>query len=496
MYWQPGTPWPMLDSVRVRLTLWYVGVLALLLIGFSVAVYTVMSSILYGRVDAVLSPVVGGTVPMLAKESDEPGGVVFAPRHALKALSFPDTSLAIFTPEGRLIAEKSVGDYRSKPPPDIALLALNEVRKYTTRAKSANSGMYREAATKINIPVVHKTYVIVASQSLEPVLRQLDTLRRVFYIALPAVLLLAGFGGWFLARKSLAPVVAMSEQARRIGAENLDERLTIANPRDELGRLASTLNELLSRVSAAFSRQRQFIADASHELRTPVSVIQTATAVALDREHRQEDEYRGVLGMIDGQVRRLSRIVENLFRLTRADSGQYILNPHDLYLDELLTETARAATLLAAPKGISVEIPDLREAPYFGDEDMLRQMISNLLDNAIKYTPPGGRIGLALEAHQENYAISVFDSGPGIPVEAQAHIFERFFRADKSRSGRENSGDGGAGLGLSIARWVAEAHQGRLSLQCSDERGSTFVAVLPVSVESLQAAQGQQASSA
>lgn len=473
----------MLDSVRVRLTLWYVGVLALLLISFSVAVYGVMSSILYDRVDAVLSPVVGGTVPMLGKESDEPGGVVFAPRDTLKALSFPDTSLAIFNPEGRLIAEKTVAGYRSTPPPDMAGLALNEIRKYTTQGQSRNSGMYRNAATKVNIPFVHKAYVIVASQSLEPVLRQLDTLRRVFYIALPAVLLVAGFGGWFLARKSLAPVVAMSEQARRIGAENLDERLMVANPRDELGRLASTFNELLSRVSAAFSRQRQFMADASHELRTPVSVIQTATAVALDSEHREEDDYRRVLGMIDGQVRRLSRIVENLFRLARADSGQYVLKPHGFYLDELLTETAHAATLLAAPKGISVEIPDLREAPYYGDEDMLRQMISNLLDNAIKFTPPGGRIGLALEAHQQDYAISVFDSGPGVPVEAQPHIFERFFRADKSRSIRENNGDGGAGLGLSIARWVAEAHQGRLNLERSDERGSTFVAVLPLSKE-------------
>src|SRR5579871_364757 len=132
----------MFDSVRGRLTLWYVGVLALLLIGFSVAVYVVMSGILYGRVDAVLSPIVGGTVSMLGKESDEPGGVVFAPRHTLKALSFADTSLAIFSPEGRLIADKPVGGYRSAPPPDITGLVLNETRKYTARAHSGN-GTYR-----------------------------------------------------------------------------------------------------------------------------------------------------------------------------------------------------------------------------------------------------------------------------------------------------------------------------------------------------------------
>jgi two-component system OmpR family sensor kinase len=470
----------MFDSVRVRLTLWYVGVLALMLIGFSVAVYAVMSGIMYGRVDAVLSPIVGGTVSMLGKESDEPGGIVFAPRHTLKALSFADTSLAIFSPEGRLIADKPVGGYRGTPPPDITGLVLNETRKYTARAQSGN-GVYRNAAMKVNIPVVHKAYVVVATQSLEPVLRQLETLRLVFYAALPAVLLLSGFGGWFLARKSLAPVVAMSEQARRIGAENLDDRLTVANPRDELGRLALTFNELLSRLSAAFSQQRKFMADASHELRTPVSVIRTATSVALDREHRDESEYRGMLAMIDGQVRRLSRIVEDLFRLARADSGSYVLKPHDFYLDELLNETVQAAMLLAAPKNITIETPDLEEMLYHGDEDLLRQMISNLLDNAIKYTPPGGQIRLRLETREQDYILSIADSGPGIPSDAQPHIFERFFRADKSRTGAEPNGNGGAGLGLSIARWVAEAHHGRLNLKCSDEHGSVFVAVLPLS---------------
>jgi heavy metal sensor kinase len=474
----------MLDSVRVRLTLWYVGVLGLLLIGFSVAVYSVMSRVLYGRVDAVLSPVVGGTVSMLAKESDEAWGVVFAPRDALKALSFADTSLAIFSPEGRLIAEKTVGGYRTPPLPDMSGLVLNETHKYTTRAPGGKT--YRSAALKVNILAVRKTYIVVANQSLDSVLRQLDTLRRILYIALPAVLLLAGFGGWFLARKSLAPVVAMSEQARRIGAENLEERLTVANSRDELGRLAATFNELLSRLNAAFSQQRQFMADASHELRTPVSVIQTATAVTLDNEHRDEGEYRGVLTTIDGQVRRLARIVEDLFRLARADSGRHLLQSRDFYLDELLTDAAEAAMVLASSKGLSVEIPAFTELPYYGDEDLLRQMMSNLLDNAVKYTPPGGRIRLGLEVGREEYAIYITDSGPGIPSDAQPHIFERFYRADKSRSGGENSGDGGAGLGLSIARWVAEVHRGHLNLQHSDERGSTFVAVLPAFHEGSQ----------
>lgn len=465
----------MIDSVRVRLTLWHVVVLALLLIAFSTAVYALLSNILYSRIDAVLASVVDGTVSMLAKESSETEYARLAPKHALRALSFPDTSLAIFGPEGNPIAEKRVGERQSIPPPAIAGLSLNGVEKYTEH--SGNRGVYRAAAVKV-IPA-DKPYIVVASQSLEPVLRQLETLRHIFYMALPAILLLAGFAGWFLARKALAPVAAMSEQARRIGAENLNERLSIRNPRDELGRLALAFNELLQRLGDAFSQQRRFMADASHELRTPVSVIRTATSVALDSKHRDETEYRSVLAMIDEQVLRLWRIVEDLLRLARADSGHYALQPHGFYLDELLTETARAATVLAESKGISIEIPHLSEHPYFGDEDLLRQMILNLLDNSIKYTPQGGKIRLDLDVCGTDYSITVSDSGIGIPVEAQPHIFERFFRAEKSHSRGEHDGLGGAGLGLPISRWIAEAHQGRLELQHSDRSGSIFVAVLP-----------------
>jgi two-component system, OmpR family, sensor kinase len=470
----------MIDSVRLRLTFWHVTVLALLLIGFSFTVYAVLSSTLYGRVDAVLSSVVDGTVSMLDKESSEKKVALLAPGHALKALSFPDTSLAIFDPAGALIAEKAAGRIHRVPPPAIPGLALNERHKYTVVLEPGSGGVFRAAAVQINTLPLNTNYIIVASQSLEPVLRELETLRRILYAAVPGVLLLAGLGGWFLARKSLAPVVAMSEHARRIGAENLQERLPVVNSRDELGRLALTFNELLARVNAAFSQQRQFMADASHELRTPVSVIQTAASVALDSEHREEADYRSLLTTIEAQVRRLSRIVEDLFRLARADSGHYVLQPRGFYLDELLTETARAARFLAGPKGISIEIPALPEVPYHGDEELLRQMISNLIDNSIKYTPPGGSVQLGLEVSGREYVIAISDSGPGIPPEAQPYIFERFFRADEAHSNGDHNGSGGAGLGLSIARWVAEAHQGHVELEHSSELGSTFVACLPV----------------
>jgi signal transduction histidine kinase len=181
------------------------------------------------------------------------------------------------------------------------------------------------------------------------------------------------------------------------------------------------------------------------------------------------------------QARRLARIVEELFTLARADAGQRAIERKSFYLDELVAETARAAGVLASRKGVLMECAPAPEAPFHGDEGLLRQMILNLLDNAIKHTPTGGRVRLSLEQRNSEYAVTVADTGAGVPVEAQPHIFRRFYRADKARSRAWVADGGGAGLGLSIAKWIAEAHDGRLELAHSDETGSTFVASFPLS---------------
>jgi heavy metal sensor kinase len=269
----------------------------------------------------------------------------------------------------------------------------------------------------------------------------------------------------------------MARSARRIGAGSLDRQLPVANPRDELGQLATTFNELLARLNSAFVQQRRFMADASHELRTPLSVMSTAAGVTLKKPHREEEEYREALQMMAEQTRRLSRIVQDMFILARADAGQYPLQKRPLYLNDLLDDLARAGALLAADKNVTVELTNLPEATFHGDEDLLRQMILNLLDNAIKFTPAGGVVRLGLTRRADEYLLSVSDTGTGIPAEAQAHIFERFYRADKARS---RSADGGAGLGLAIARWIAQAHDGDLKLADSNRNGTTFIAHLPI----------------
>jgi signal transduction histidine kinase len=218
------------------------------------------------------------------------------------------------------------------------------------------------------------------------------------------------------------------------------------------------------------------MADASHELRTPLTVMHAAAGVTLKQPRREVSEYREAVEMLDEQARRLSRIVDDMFILARADMGRYPLRKAALYLNDLVEEVARAGGVLAAGKGVAVETADAPEAPFQGDEDLVRRMLLNLVGNAVRHTPSGGLVRLSLTRLPGEYRLAVSDTGPGVPPEARPHIFERFYRADKARSRSE---DGGAGLGLAIARWVARVHEGELELADTGDTGATFIARLP-----------------
>ena len=459
--------------------MWFVAVLAVLLITFTGGLYALLRKSFYEKTDLLLKSVCSATLSALREDTS--GVDEVAAHNAMNALRFPDYSLAIFDAHGHLLAENPIATSEGLELPSAAILQDGAVHLYTVRSAKRDRDLHRMAAVYDILEPGGRTYTVVVGRALVPVLGELEDYRRILTIAVPLCVLLSGLGGWFLARKSLAPVLAMSEKTRRIGAESLEQRLPVANPRNELGQLASTFNNLLSRLSSAFSLQRQFMADASHELRTPVSVIRTATSVTLQMEHRREEEYRSALVIIDEQVTRLARIVEDMFRLARADAGGLTLQESPFYLDELLAETARAASVLASAKEIAVKLSPMQESLFYGDEGLLRQMISNLLDNAVKFTARGGTVTLKLELKNGSYWVSVSDTGPGIQNELHERVFERFFRIQKAdpRSNGTSSTGAGAGLGLSIARSIAEAHRGSLLLQSSDSTGSTFVATLP-----------------
>jgi len=471
----------MFDSVRARLTLWYVGVLALVLVAFSISVYVAVTAILYDSLDTELGATMGETGLSLVHEIEvEKNEEKKAAASILDEHISPRQAAAIFDENGNLVAEETCDGIIHASLPSIDLVPAVGTELYTL--PTTQDGKLDQR--RIGVGRIHaagKSYILVVSQPFDVVRRDLRSLRLTLGLAVLITLALAAFGGWFLARRSLAPVVQMTERARRIDAENLDQRLPVSNPRDELGNLAATFNMLLARLDDAFEQQRRFMADASHELRTPLSVMRTATGVTLDQKTRSDSEYREALTIIDEQSRRLTRVVEDMFLLARADGGRRVLQMSDFYLDKLLGETGRTAEVLASRKGITMEIGKIPQTRYRGDEGLLRQMVLNLLDNAIKHTPSGGVVRIDLERRSTMYAILVSDTGTGIPLKAHAHIFERFYRVDKARSRAEASEvGGGAGLGLSIAKWTAEAHRGSIELQCSDKTGSTFVAFLPM----------------
>ena len=474
----------MLDSVRVRLTLWYTAVLTLVLIALSTITYFIFWRSTVQRTDVNLAELSEAFLTTLdAEVSDQsgPDSLRLAGQVAITEHRFRDHVFAIFDDAGNIVVSSQEVPPASSTVPFFSpsfqhfFDASSRADRLFGKVKGGRDG-YRGFARHFSS--LGKTYTLVILQSLHQQQEMLEEVTATFAWVIPIAIVLASAGGYFLARKSLAPVVAMSTQAGRIGAANLHERLAVQNDRDELGHLAQSFNGLLDRLSQSFERQRRFMADASHELRTPVAILRGEAEVALSQQERSLEEYRESLGVLHQEAERLTHIVEDLFTLTRADAGQYPLQLRDFYLDELIAECVHSARTLALAKKICLNLEEASESPIHADESFLRRMILNLMDNAIKYTPEGGSVSVTCCRGGKEYALSITDTGGGIPADLQPRIFERFFRADKARSRTENDG-GGAGLGLSISRWIAEAHHGRLELTHSNSAGSTFTAYLP-----------------
>ena len=480
----------MLDSVRTRLTVWYSVVLGVVLVLLAVVTYVIYQRNLMQRTDANLAELANAFATTFATElpdnSDE-NGVKEAARESMMEHRFRDTIFAVLDAGGSVLISSlelpNAGPAREHVTTDI--FSTPEFREIAANPDMRIRDWKKMAGGRDGLrPFVRmltagkQSYRLVLLQSLHSQEELLEDIRDTFLFVIPVALLLASAGGYFLARKSLAPVAAMATQARGMGAANMHARLAVANQRDELGQLALSFNQLLDRLEETFERQKRFIADASHELRTPVAILRGETEVTLSRADRSPEEYRETLGILRDESQRLARIIEDLFTLTRADAGEYPITASDLYLDELATDVLRRARSLAMAKNTTLASDITPELPFRGDEALLRRMLLNLLDNAIKYTPAGGTITLVCRRREREYLLSVTDTGEGITAELQQRVFERFFRVDKARS-RQEGEQGGAGLGLSIARWIAKAHHGRLELTRSEASGSTFTVVLP-----------------
>jgi signal transduction histidine kinase len=315
---------------------------------------------------------------------------------------------------------------------------------------------------------------VVVWSSLSPFDAERATVKRTLWVAMPVGLLLAAVGGWVIGWRLLAPLAGMARQANAIDDRHLDGRLVVPATGDELGVLGTAFNSLLDRLAVAFQAQRRFMADASHELRTPLSIARTAAQVTLAQDERTVAEYRESLATVARQTERLTRMVDDMFELALADLDARPLQLEEVYLDEIVNECVSSARVLANDRAVSVAARTPVDVQMQADQSLIRQMILNLVENAVRHTPAGGSVQVAIEANADRAQIAVSDTGPGIPETDRERIFERFVRLEA------NASHGGGGLGLPIARWVAQLHRGTLALESTGPAGSRFVAVLPL----------------
>jgi heavy metal sensor kinase len=420
-------------SVRTRLSLWHAGLLTIVICLFSAGTLLFVRARLYRALDEQI----GQDLATIEKVYREETGDLGELDHRMGMTLFE-------VAEGHTVIYRTA----SWPPP--------ATRPYRTRT-SADA-----------------THRISVARDETAVRQTLWTLAGVFGVGVPCALGLAIAGGYLLAGRVLAPVGAMAETARRITAESLSARLPVDNPRDEFGRLAGVFNETLARLEAAFEQLRRFTADASHELRTPLTGMRSVGEVALQRSLSAQ-EYREVIGSMLEEVDRLTRLVENLLLLTRAEAGRIPLTRAVVDLGELVLSVSDSLRVLAEDKDQAWTVDVAARVIAACDAGILRLGVTNLVYNAIKYTPRKGAIRIATSRTAAGDAlIEVRDTGPGIPAAHRERIFERFYRVDDARSQES----GGIGLGLAIARWAVEANGGRIELESEAGRGTVFRIVL------------------
>lgn len=321
-----------------------------------------------------------------------------------------------------------------------------------------------------------ESLVLQIGQSLDEVTRTQAEMGRLLGLMLLATALLALGTGWFLAARALIPVNAITQTAQNIGEQDLHRRISINLPDDELGRLAQTFNRMLDRIEEAFRRQQQFTADAAHELRTPLAIMQTGVEVIPGQE-RSPAQYRATLATIQEEVQRLTTLTINLLMLARADARTFTLERHSMDLSLLLHTVADQMMLTAEQKQIRIQRYIAPNNKINADEDRLIQVALNLLENAVKYTPNGGTITITLTHLPYQVCFSIADTGRGIPPEHLPHIFDRFYRADRARTRHKGS----VGLGLAIAQQIVQLHGGEITVSSQVGTGTRFSVILPTS---------------
>jgi len=463
-----------LHNVRTRLTLWYVAVLAAVLVIYGGITSAALLLQLRGQLDRLAIEDLETVEGFL---SFRPGGGVFL-RSDYHDHPYPSEMtqrlMEVWSTDGTLLFRNELLGGRTLGPPPRPEEGAGD---YSQRSVKLADGTPVRLVSRRHA-VDGRPTVIRIGFSEEPMRQRFHQVVIGLLAGLPLALGLAGFGGYFLAGRALSPIERMARRAHEINADQLSARLDVENPQDELGLLARAFNQTLSRLERSFDQLRRFTSDASHELRTPLTALRSVGEVGLRKQGRPAEHYREVIASMLEESSRLTRLVDSLLTISRADAGQIRLERAATPVLPFVREVGSFIEVLAEEKQQSLMLEGDETAVVFADRLILRQVLVNLLDNAIKYSHAGGRVSVRVLPAREAVSIEVRDSGPGIPPEHRDRVFDRFHRVDESRS-REG---GGAGLGLAIAKWGVEVHGGRLELECPTEGGCVFRVALPAGV--------------
>ena len=449
-------------SVRARLTAWYSFAVLLLLVAYALAASALLRHRLYGALDDRL--VEDREISEQLLQRDAGGRIV------LKAAAHAGENPLGFD----LVVQSTAGDvllvYPEGQPPWWAPSVSASSRGTRTIADGEQARRVRSDEEAVD----GERLVLHIARSESELRGQLRELMLVLLLLLPPGLAIAAAGGLFLARKALLPIARMGEQARRISAERLGERMPIANARDEIGQLGRAFNDTLERLERAFVQLRQFTANASHELRTPLTALRSVGEVGL-RNERDVAGHREVIGSMLEEVDRLTRLVDTLLLLARSDGGALVLARTPLSLPELARDAAAMLAVLAEEKQVRIEVVASPAVRIVGDRTLLLQVLVNLLHNAIRHSPTAAVVTIAITEADGVAQCSMRDRGPGIPPEHRARLFERFHRVDDART----QGAGGAGLGLALVRSIVELHGGTVALVEHEGEGALLCVRLP-----------------
>jgi heavy metal sensor kinase len=457
-------------SIRAKLTFWYLGIAAVVLIAFAIAIYAYLSRGLLTTIDTSLwnhaeRIAIATGHPSSNDEPSQPGVLMLAPQFVSIVNRSGQVTDSIPDPEGHQVPiipeaiERAAAELKPQYN-EVSLGPSEHARIITWPAQDEDGEMF----------------FVVVGQSLKELQSAQRHLLILLAISNPVALLLASLGGLWLAHEALKPVDRLTRAAERIGRGNFSERVDEPRTTDEIGRLAATFNEMISKLERAFERERRFTADASHELRTPLAVLRGDIEVALRRD-RSVDEYKRVLNSSLEEIERITRLTDDLLTLARSDTGDTVLELAPVRLDRLAAEVHAYIQALAESAGVALACAGTQEPIVVeGDEKRLKQLLVNLLENAIKYTPAGGTARLSLLTRDSTTLIQVSDTGRGIPATSLPHIFERFYRETDPRDSRVT----GFGLGLAISKWIVDAHHGEIDVDSAEGEGSRFTVRLPL----------------